>query len=99
MAYSMPGQLTRAEKQRRASLMKKELDAVSVSVTESFSGQRARVILEQRLPDGSFSGYTDRYIPAKVIAEGSSRNDIVTGTISCVDGMTAVITADNASAI
>lgn len=99
MAYSMPGQLTRAEKQRRASLMKKELDAVSASVTESFSGQRARVILEQRLPDGSFSGYTDRYIPAKVIAEGSSRNDIVTGTISCVDGMTAVITADNASAI
>ncbi|MBQ5412329.1 MAG: tRNA (N(6)-L-threonylcarbamoyladenosine(37)-C(2))-methylthiotransferase MtaB [Oscillospiraceae bacterium] len=95
MAYSMPGQLTRAEKQSRASRMKKALDPISRSVMESFVGKKVRVILEQQLPDGSFSGYTDRYIPAKVTAEGSCRNDIVIGTVSSVEKGYALIEADN----
>ena len=94
MAYSMPEQLTRAEKQRRAALMKKELAPVSRKVMESFIGKKARVILEQQLGDGSFTGYTDRYIPAKVTADGASRNSIVSGTVTSVEKGYALIAAD-----
>lgn len=92
MAAAMEGQLTRAEKQRRVSHMKKELDAVSGSVMESFIGDIARVILEQQLPDGRFTGYTDRYLPALVRAEDTHRNDIVTGTVSAVENGSVIIT-------
>ena len=94
MAAAMDGQITRAEKQRRASLMQKELSAVSASVMESFIGEEVRVILEQKLPDGSFTGYSDRYLPCLVTADGGTRNDIVTGTVTAVKNGSVIVTAD-----
>ena len=94
MAAAMDGQITRAEKQRRASLMQKELSAVSASVMESFIGEKVRVILEQQLPDGSFTGYSDRYLPCLVTADGGTRNDIVTGTVTDVRNGSVLVTAD-----
>ncbi len=93
MAAAMDYQVTRAEKQRRASMMQKELSAVSVSVMESFIGEKVRVILEQQLPDGTYSGYTDEYLPAIVTAEGADRNDIVTGTVSAVKNGSVILTS------
>ena len=93
MAAAMDYQVTRAEKQRRASMMQKELSAVSLSVMESFMGEKVRVILEQQLPDGTYSGYTDEYLPAIVTAEGADRNDIVTGTVSAVKNGSVTLTS------
>ena len=93
MASAMDGQVTRAEKQRRASLMQKELSAVSRAVMEGFIGEKVRVILEQQLPDGTYTGYTDEYLPAVVTAGGSDRNDIVTGTVTAVRNGSVILTA------
>ena len=71
-----------------------ELAPVSRKVMESFIGKKVRVILEQQLDDGRFIGYTDRYIPAKVTADGASRNSIVSGTVTSVEKGFALITAD-----
>jgi len=86
MADAMPGQHTAAEKKRRAGILQKELAAVSAGVMESFIGSGVRVILEQQLPDGTFSGYTDRYLPVSAHFPGASRNDVVTGTVTGIKG-------------
>ncbi len=93
MADSLPDQITRAEKQRRAGVMQRALAEVSSEVIGSFTGSEVRVILEERQKDGSFSGYTDRYVPARVFGEGLERNDIVTGTVTGTDGRFAFLTA------
>ena len=91
MAYSMPGQLTRAEKQSRVRRMQNELSEISASVIRSYIGKEVRVILEQELDDGSYSGYTDRYIPVRVSGDGLRRNDVVRGVIMDSDRSAALV--------
>ena len=94
MAAAMDGQITRNEKQRRARIMSSELAEVSRQIMESFIGDTVRVILEQQTEDGRWTGYTDRYIPVLVSAEGAHRNDVVTGTVTAVKNGQALVTAE-----
>ena len=94
MAASMDGQITRAEKQRRAKIMSSELSAVSRAVIEESVGDTVRVILEHQDASGRWTGYTDRYIPALVSAGNAQRNDVVTGKITAVENGQALVTVD-----
>ncbi len=92
MAAALPDQVTRNEKQRRAREMSSALAPVSKAVLESFVGREARVILEQD-EGGWFSGYTDRYLPAKVTGEGLRRGMTVHGVITAAEDGRAVLEA------
>lgn len=90
-AARMPGHLPRAEKERRAREMTAALAPVSQKAAAAFLGERARVILEQPLADGSFSGYTDCYLPARVEGADLRTGIVVQGVVAAVEGTTAVL--------
>ncbi len=90
VAAAMPDQVPRAEKQRRAREMIRELAPVCRQAMEGFVGKKARVILE-RDEGGWFSGYTDRYLPARVTGSGLAPRMIVEGEILRIEDGLAVL--------
>lgn len=64
-AASMPGQVTRAEKSRRAKIMAEAARQSMLRFHESQVGQTANVLFEETR-GGILSGYTENYTPVKV---------------------------------
>ena len=92
-AAKMPGHLPRAEKERRAREMSAAMNERAAEVLQQFTGRTARVILEQPQPDGSYSGYTDRYLPARVYGSALCQNGVAEGVITAMENGTAIIHA------
>ncbi|MBQ9960065.1 MAG: tRNA (N(6)-L-threonylcarbamoyladenosine(37)-C(2))-methylthiotransferase MtaB [Oscillospiraceae bacterium] len=90
-AARMDGHLPRAEKERRAREMSAAMNARAEQELQRFVGRTARVVLEQPQPDGSYSGYTDRYLPARVYGEALCPNGVAEGVIEAIEGGCAVI--------
>lgn len=76
-AAMMPGQLSNAEKERRARELIALGDAVGRRYREGFVGREVEVLLEETLPDGSWVGYTPEYLrvelPCRDGAQGQYR--------------------------
>ncbi|MDL2214164.1 tRNA (N(6)-L-threonylcarbamoyladenosine(37)-C(2))-methylthiotransferase MtaB [Clostridia bacterium OttesenSCG-928-O13] len=85
-AAGFPGQLPKAEKSRRSTLMQKAADAVRAAWIARQKGTRHTVLLETPLPDGNFTGYTENYIPVAVAAPVAAQGDIVTVELGNFDG-------------
>ncbi|MDO4566144.1 MAG: tRNA (N(6)-L-threonylcarbamoyladenosine(37)-C(2))-methylthiotransferase MtaB [Oscillospiraceae bacterium] len=90
-AARMPGQIEKSVKEARAALLSEAGERSRERVLRSFVGSRARVILERQRPDGSFGGYTDRYLPARVRGEGLRERDVVEGEIRALENGECVV--------
>ena len=91
VASRMPNQIDKAEKERRVAIMAEAAQLSREKIMQSFVGSRARVIIEQPTADGSFDGYTDRYLPALVYGEYLHTHDIVEGTIEKIENDKCII--------
>lgn len=80
-AATFPGQVDHMTKTQRAADMTAAAEESRSAVLQSFVGVQARVILEQMVDSDMFSGYTDRYLPARVVGEGLFSGEIVCGQI------------------
>ncbi|MDO5138917.1 MAG: tRNA (N(6)-L-threonylcarbamoyladenosine(37)-C(2))-methylthiotransferase MtaB [Oscillospiraceae bacterium] len=90
MADALPDQITRAEKERRSRIMIAAMKERSGEILNSLVGKKERIILEQ--PDGNgVFGYSDRYLPCRVIGDGLQTNQIVIGTVERIENGTAVV--------
>ena len=90
MAAGLPSQITRTEKQRRSKEMIAATSETALSVMNSFVGQRARVLLEQKEGD-YYTGYSDRYLPCRVYGEGLVHNQLVEGLVQRIEDGNAII--------
>ena len=70
-AASMEGQLTHAEKQRRAARAQKVADSMKSDYLQNLIGNIEPVLFEQK-KNGLFSGHTTRYCLVKAPGEGLS---------------------------
>ncbi len=89
----MPDQVEKSVKEARAAQMAQAAAEARNEVLRSFVGAAARVILERRQPDGSFDGYTDRYLPALVQGTGLAEHDMVCGRIDRIEGDHCIVLA------
>ena len=94
VAANLPDQLSRIEKQSRAKIMTDATRQRAASELKKFIGRKVRVILEQHDEGGWHTGYTDRYIPAKVFGSNYKPNDLVTGTVTAFENGCAVVEPD-----
>ncbi|MEG1557893.1 MAG: tRNA (N(6)-L-threonylcarbamoyladenosine(37)-C(2))-methylthiotransferase MtaB [Oscillospiraceae bacterium] len=90
-ASLLPGRLDSSIKDRRAAEMADAAVQAGKRVMETYVGCTARVILEQPHEDGSFAGYTDRYLPARVYGGNLATNCAISGTISKIENGHAII--------
>ena len=75
-AASMPDQIGKNEKDRRAAAMASTAEGIRAEIIASFDGKPAEVILEQP-EDGWFTGYTAHYIPCLLPPEAGAVGDVV----------------------
>ena len=90
-AAKFPDQISSEIKAQRASRMSAVGEETRERVIRSFSGESARVILEQPCEGGGFGGYTDRYLPAVVRGEGLSGGMCVRGVITGIENGRCVV--------
>ena len=69
-AYQMPGQVSRAEKERRSREMIRETEKTKRAFLESQTGLLAPVLLEREIRPGLFEGYTPNYTPVHAAGPG-----------------------------
>ncbi|MEG2083536.1 MAG: MiaB/RimO family radical SAM methylthiotransferase, partial [Oscillospiraceae bacterium] len=84
-AAAMPCQITREIKEMRAAAMTAAAEHSRKKLMECFVGTRARVIVERPHSDGTFHGYTDRYLPALLCGTDLHERQTVEGVIARVD--------------
>ena len=63
---------------KRAILLKKEAGKLRKKVLAGFRGKKLSVLLEKENADGSFSGYTDNYLPFKTPGQKHCLGEIKT---------------------
>lgn len=86
VAYGMKNQIPNDIKQQRHKIMSFKADQCKNKVMEEFIGFEDTALLEQQLPDGSFTAYTSRYIPVIVKGENLKGGDIVNIRLTDIDG-------------
>ena len=94
VAADMPDQIAARVRSQRAKTLLASANGVRLGVMGQYVGRTERMILEQRR-DAVFTGYTDRYLPACVVADsGHAAGDVVCGVIQSVeDGVCRMISS------
>ncbi len=86
VAYEMKDQIPNEIKHNRNKIMSFKADQEKIKVMEEFIGFEDTALLEQQLPDGSFTAYTSRYIPVIVKGENLKSGDIVNIRLTDIAG-------------
>jgi threonylcarbamoyladenosine tRNA methylthiotransferase MtaB len=68
-AERMPGQVSNAEKTRRARLIRERADEAKARYRRSMIGRGQELLIERLGEDGSLSGYGEHYIPIQASAD------------------------------
>ncbi len=66
LAKTMPNQIPYCEKKRRSDLMRKVAKQLHYNFAKAQLGKRGKILLENRLDNGNYLGYTDNYIHCEV---------------------------------
>ena len=94
MLFSVPAKIrpnkaARAEKERRAAIMREAAEESRAVVIAEQAGRDFEVLLERPNGDGMFTGYTQNYILVVLAAPGCGQGDIVAARLGVYDGEAA----------
>ncbi|MDD4461357.1 MAG: tRNA (N(6)-L-threonylcarbamoyladenosine(37)-C(2))-methylthiotransferase MtaB [Eubacteriales bacterium] len=85
-AASMPDQVDPQIMIRRSDDMSKLADRLAAACHQRLIGKTVSLIVEKQLPDGSFSGYSERYLPISLSSdEALCPGDLVLATVRSAD--------------
>ncbi len=88
-AAAFPNQVPRAEKERRAALMRAAAEETRAAEIAGQAGREFAVLLETPSEDGLFTGYTETYIPVVLAAPGCRQGDVVAARLGAYNGEAA----------
>ncbi|MDY6069484.1 MAG: tRNA (N(6)-L-threonylcarbamoyladenosine(37)-C(2))-methylthiotransferase MtaB [Opitutales bacterium] len=66
LAKTMPNQIPYCEKKRRSDLMRKVAKQLHYNFEKAQLGKKGKILLENRLANGNYLGYTDNYMQCEV---------------------------------
>lgn len=79
-ADKLPGQLTKAEKAKRAEILAKEADVLEKKYAESFAGKSVEILAEESITENGkeyLLGFTPEYIKVKIEKGENEINDMI----------------------
>ena len=85
-AYDMPGQVNRAEKERRCSIMTDASDESRKAFMQTFIGKTVSVLFESYFKNGMCEGFSENYIPVAIPSVRPLTGEILKIKIVSVDG-------------
>ncbi|MCM1114759.1 MAG: tRNA (N(6)-L-threonylcarbamoyladenosine(37)-C(2))-methylthiotransferase MtaB [Clostridium sp.] len=74
--------VSKAEKERRASIMIQETDAIRNRYLENLIGKSVEVLFENEVEKNIYQGYTKSYLPIRIKSEENLIGKIITVTVS-----------------
>lgn len=76
--------VSKAEKERRASIMIEETEKIRLEYMESLIGQSVCVLFENEIENGIYQGYTENYIPVRLKSDKNIIGEEITCTVEAV---------------
>ena len=79
-ADKLPGQLTKAEKAKRAEMLAKEADVLEKKYAESFAGKPVEILAEESITENGkeyLLGFTPEYLKVKIEKGENEINDMI----------------------
>lgn len=89
-ADKLPGQVKRAEKNRRAALMAEAAEECRQKFLSGFVGKEIEVLAEREIENGIYEGHTSNYIKVHIPSETDISRSFVNVKIDRIDGDYAI---------